>query len=401
MSDDFRINPNSIRPPIARPGLNPAARPAPTLPLDAADAPRTTAPLDRARFGHESTRGLADPLPSLARVGAILDAAPVAAAAAPAVDRMHARRPDLRALSDDAIFVQGAFREALGRAPSRDELERGLSNVGGDRQAFLENLVASPEFAKRAARVDAAFQAGTPMALNVTGSDKSVQVLWPYPEGSRNGGPGALSTQGDMERFRDYMAPFANYFGAGTRGSQMQWVGEQGKNDLFPGSEATRELGAIAQTLFWDVPMQQNSDATLRTAGISPDLSRPEAMAQYLTGQRDRVAELVARQDPAYDGAVHRAGAQELLDMLDAAVTRAQAFVAGDRSPMQAVAMGGFGVYNTARPLDGQLPTAAGPQVNSDPKAAVAAADAKVQQNPASLGPDSFHQRLSTYLLGY
>jgi len=402
VADDFRINPNSLRPPVSRPGIHPSVRPAPTQPLEAPGATRSTAPLDRMRFGGEAAKGLSDPLPSLARVGSLLEAAQASAAAPVSADRMLVARPNLRAISDDPTFVQSAFREALGRAPSREEVARSLSDLqGGDRQAFLENLVASPEFARRATRVDAAFQAGTPMALTVPGTSQAVHVLWPYPEGSRNGGPDALSTQGDMAKFRDYMAPFANYFGAGTRGSQMQWVGEQGKDGLFPGSGATRELGKVAQTMFWDIPMQQNSDERLRTAGVSPDLSQPEAMVQYLQGQKEQVTELIAKQDPANDGPVHQQGARELLGMIEGALARAQAFVAGDRSPMQAVPIGGFGVYNTARPLEDQLPTAFGPQVNSDPKAAVAAADGRVQQNPASLGQDSFYQRLSTYLLGY
>lgn len=400
--DDFRINPNSIRPPASRPGVSPARRPAHTQPLADPTASRATAPLDQVRIGSEAARGLGDPLPSLARLGALLDAGPTLPGAASSPDRMHARRPDLRAIADDATFVQSSYREALGRAPSRDELDRALSTVqGGDRQAFLENLVASSEFTRRTARVDAAFQAGTPMSLSVPGTSKAIEVLWPYPEGSRNGGPEALSTQGDMSQFQAYMAPFAAYFGAGTRGSQMQWVGEQSKDGLFPGSEATRELGAIAQTLFWDIPMRQNSDEHLRKAGVSPDLSQPEAMVQYLQGQKERIEGLLAKQDPAYDGAVHQQGARELRGVIDAALARAEAFVVGDRSPMQAVSLGGFGVYNTARPLEGQLPAGFGPQVTADPKAAVAAADARAQQNPTTLGPDSFYQRLSTYLLGY
>lgn len=402
MADDFRINPNSIRPPTSRPGISPANRSAPTRPLDAPAGSRATAPLDQARFDSQAARGLADPLPSLARVSSLLDARPSSSPAAPSTDPLVSRRPNLRAIADEATFVAGAYREGLGRLPSRDELARSLASLeGGDRQAFLEHLVASPEFVQRATRVDAAFQAGTPLALSVPGAARTVQVMWPYPEGSRNGGPEALSTRGDMERFRDYMAPFASYFGAGTRGSQMQWVGEQGKEGLFPGSEATRALAGVSQTLFWDIPMQQNSDDRLRSAGISPDLSQPEVMVQYLQGQKERIAGLVGEQDPAYDGPVHLAGSKELLGMIEGALARAQAFVGGDRSPLKAEPIGGFGVYNTARPLEGQLPAAFGPQVNEDPKAAVAALDRRVQANPAALGADSFYRRLSTYLLGY
>lgn len=401
MADDFRINPNSIRPPTSRPGISPANRPAPTRPLDAQAASRTTSPLDRARFGDETARGLGDPLPSLSRVRSLLDAAAFLPPTVASTDRMLSRRPDLRTIADDASFVQGAYREALGRPASRDELARSLATLqGADRQVVLEHLVASPEFARRASRVDAALQAGTPMVLEVPGGAQ-VHVLWPYPEGSRNGGPEALSTHGDMERFRDYMAPFANYFGAGTRGSQMQWVGEQAKEAMFPGSEATRELGAIAQTLFWDIPMQQNSDEPMRMAGVSPDLSQPEAMVQYLQGQKERIEGLILKQDPAYDGPAHREGAKELLGMIDGALARAESFTAGDRSPLKAVPIGAFGVYNTAKPLDGQVPAAFGPHVDADPKAAVAALDHRLQENPAALGPDSFHRRLSTYLLGY
>jgi hypothetical protein len=395
LADQWRIDPNRIRPAVPKPGT-PAPRRAATQPLT--EGPRT-APLDRARFGTQTQRGLTDPLPSLARVQAALGSvpAPVPARRAPGTQQLG-----LQALPTDQAFVTAAYRKALGRAPSRDELDKGMATLAatGDRPSFLSSLVSSPEFASKAARVDAAFQSGIPTALTLPKGGPTLQVLWPYPPGSRHGGPDSLATRGDMNKFGDYMAPFAQYFGAGTRGSQMLWVNEQAaKGQVMPGSEATKQLGAIAQSLFWDVPMRQNSDETLRRSGIAPDLNQPTNMVAYLGVQKQRVQDLIAKQD-ASDGPLHRQAAQELLAMVDGAYQRAKAFVAGDRSPVEAAPTGAFGVYNTARPVAGQPPVAFGPTVAEDPKAAVAAVDARVIANPGALGPDSFYRRTQAALLG-
>lgn len=398
MADDLRIHskPNQrpiLRPtpPIARP-LEPQAKAA-TRPLRPQGSLGKTSQLDLASFGTETFRGLADPLPSLSRITAALDTAS-------APDHAKQARPMVEGILDPATFVHAAYREALGRTPTPDELqaELGRAKDANARHALLEKLVASPEFASRNLRVDAAFQAGTPTAVTVPGTNKTLHVLWPYPAGSRHGGPERLSSPGDMNRFRDYMAPFAHYFGAGTRGSQMMWTADQvAKGRLYPGSEATKQLGQIAQSLFWDVPMLQNSDEALRKSGISPDLNDPKHMVAYLQGQKDRIEGLMAKQDPAYDGPVHRQSAQELHGMVDAALSRARAFVAGDRSRIETAPTGGFGVYNTAQTVSGQAPAMF---VRDDPRAAVEAADARIRQNPDLLGPDSFYQRAKGALLG-
>lgn len=191
-------------------------------------------------------------------------------------------------------------------------------------------------FSKPAAAPPPSALPGTRLKLEVGG--KAVHLSWPYPADSRHGGPEKLSTQGDMNRFRDYMEPFANYLGAGTRGSAMMWVGDQMKQGaLPPGSPATRQLAEIASTLFWDVPMQQNSDENARAAGIPADLSKPEAMLSYLSFQKAALSELMAKQD-ASDGPVHRQAAHELLSAVDGALARAEAFAKGDRSHLEAQA---------------------------------------------------------------
>lgn len=389
MADDFRVDSNWIRPaPPLQAGL-PLQRVAPPAP-ETQDPRLPIARPDQLRLANQAFKGLAEPLPSLERISSLLF--PVAA---------EPKRTGLLGIPEEREFVQKAFKEAFGRLPSRPEFQKALDtfNELGDRRAFVQSLIEQPAFQQAAIRVDHALQTGTPVSLPLPGKEQS--VLWPYPESSRNGGPGALSASGDMNSFRDYMASFASYFGGGTRGSQMLWVAEQGqRGTVYPGSEATRQLGAIAQTLFWDLPTLQNSDAQARQAGVGADLGTPAAMISYLQTQKQRIEQLMKKQDWIHDGPVHRQSARELHGMVDGALARAQAFASGDRTPLTARPAGPFGVYDTARPLERQVPMIAGPQVAADPRGALSAAEALLWQNADQGERSSFFGRLSSYLRG-
>lgn len=196
----------------------------------------------------------------------------------------------------------------------------------------------------------------------------AVEIFWPYAPGSRHGGPEQLASDGAPESFRDHLAPFAAYFGAGTRGPMMAWLGDQAsRGELPPGSPATQGLQAIANTLFWDVPMFQASDDRLIARGMPVDLSAPEAMARYLRHQREAIAGLVSRQDPETDGPAYLRAGRELLAMVDAALSRVEGFVGGDRLPVTATPLGPFGWYNqaaepaSASPLEAEVDPAASP----------------------------------------
>lgn len=375
-----------------------------TRELPAAPEPRPvaapTAPLDQLRLGSGMLRGLRDPLPSLARVREALGAAPPPAPPPP-IQRARTGGFPVERLTDPALFVQEAYQTALGRRPTEVEAQRGLAQLsrGTSRQDLLGELVASPEFIQRTARVDTLLQAGLPVELTVPGQPPK-SLLWPYPQGSRHGGPEKLANPGEVSRLGEALAPFAHYFGAGTRGSLMTGVQDMASHDqLHPGSQATRELGDIARNLFWDLPMQQNSDDVLRGQGVPPSLSKPEAMIAYLDGQRARVSDLVARQDPVLDGPLHRQAGQELLAMLEGATARAQAFVGGDRRPIQSRITGDFGIYNAAEPAGG-APRDTSLGVLSDPAGSAQRAEAELLAHPEQLGPDSFYQKLRTHLLG-
>lgn len=191
---------------------------------------------------------------------------------------------------------------------------------------------------------------GVPLRLQ--GAGLEVNFFWPYPPGSRHGGPEQLASPGPSENLRDQLAPFAAYFGAGTRGAMMAWLGDRAaRGELPPGSAATGKLQAIAAALFWDVPMQQVSDARLIGRGMATDLSQPEAMAQYLRHQRDAVSDLIARQLPEVDGPAYLRAGRDLHAMLDAALQRTEAFLAGDRAPLVATPLGPYAWYDqTAEP---------------------------------------------------
>ena len=217
-----------------------------------------------------------------------------------------------------------------------------------------------------ARRLEFLVSPGIPVRVEAGG--KTADVFWPYAPGSRNGGPEQLASQGPSDDFREHMAPLAAYFGAGTRGPMMAWLGDQAsRGELPPGSPATQGLQAIANSLFWDLPMQQNSDDRLIARGMPVDLSRPEPMGQYLRHQRDAIASLVARQTPDADGPAYLRAGQELLAMTEAAVARVEGFLAGDRAPVSATALGPYGWYNhasepgTATPLPADLDPAASP----------------------------------------
>lgn len=208
---------------------------------------------------------------------------------------------------------------------------------------------------------------GVPVRLEAAGGP--VDVFWPYPPGSRHGGPESLSSKGPSESFRDHMAPFAAYFGAGTHGPLMAWMGGQAaRGELPKGSDATQGLQAIAGTLFWDVPMQQTSDDRLISRGMPVDLSEPEAMARYLRHQRDAIATLVARQNPEADGPAYLRAGGELLAMVEAALQRVEGYLAGEREPLSAAPLGPYGWYNqavepgAAKPLPAEIDPEATPQ---------------------------------------
>lgn len=208
---------------------------------------------------------------------------------------------------------------------------------------------------------------GIPVRLE--GGGTSVDFYWPYAPGSRHGGPEQLAPPGESASFREHMQPFAAYFGAGTRGPAMAWLGDQASRGELPkGSPATQRLQEIAQSLFWDVPMQQTSDDRLIARGMPADLSTPEAMGRYLTHQRDLIADLVANQDASQDGTAYMQAGRELLAMADAAVGRAEGFAGGDRSPMTATPMGPFAWYNHALPPSADL----APLAEADPAATLA-----------------------------
>jgi hypothetical protein len=199
---------------------------------------------------------------------------------------------------------------------------------------------------------------GVPVRMET--ADQAIALFWPYAPGSRHGGPEQLASRAETEGFRDHMAPFAAYFGAGTHGPMMAWLGDQAaRGELPPGSSATQGLQALASTLFWDVPMQQASDDRLIARGMPVDLSAPEAMGQYLRHQRDAVAALVARQSPDSDGPAYLRAGRELLAMVEAALHRVEGFMAGDRSPVTATPLGPFGWYNHAEEPAGATPLAA------------------------------------------
>ncbi|MNK82980.1 hypothetical protein D3C87_1027720 [compost metagenome] len=207
---------------------------------------------------------------------------------------------------------------------------------------------------------------GVPVRLET--GNASVEIFWPYAPGSRNGGPEQLASAGASQSFRDHLAPFAAYFGAGTRGAMMAWLGDQASRGELPtGSAATQGLQAIANTLFWDVPMFQASDDRLIARGMPVDLSAPEAMGQYLRHQRDAIAGLVSRQDPETDGPAYMRAGRELLAMIDAALRRVEGYGEGDRQPVSATPLGPYGWYNQASepaeasPLDAALDAAATP----------------------------------------
>ena len=206
------------------------------------------------------------------------------------------------------------------------------------------------------------------MPVRVEAGGKAVELFWPYAPGSRNGGPEQLASRGPSDDFREHMAPLAAYFGAGTRGPMMAWLGDQAsRGELPPGSPATQGLQAIANSLFWDLPMQQNSDDRLIARGMPVDLSKPDAMAQYLRHQRDAISSLVARQTPDAGGPAYLRAGQELLAMTEAALGRVEGFINGDRSPVTASPLGSYGWYNhasepgAAMPLPADLDPAATP----------------------------------------
>ena len=389
MGDDIRIDSNWIRPTTLVPPTANGAHQA-SAPTDQSTIRSFQRP-DQLKLATQAFKGLADPLPSLGRISSLLSSSPSS----------RPKGTDFLNLPEDREFVQKAFKEAFGRLPSKPEFQKALDafNLSGDRHVFLQNLVNQPAFQQAAKRVDHALQVGTP--VNVPFESKGQTVLWPYPEQSSNGGPSKLSSSGDMNNFREYMAPFASYFGSGTRGSQMLWVAEQGtRGTVYPGSEATRQLGAIAQTLFWDLPTLQNSDSKLRQAGVGADLGAPATMIAYLQAQKQHIQTLMKQQDWTHDGPVHRQSARELLGMVDGALSRAQSFISGDRQPLQAKSTGPYGVYDTAKPLDSQPPILSGPRVESDPKGALSAAEAKLWQTPDQGERTGFYSRLSSYLLG-
>jgi hypothetical protein len=188
---------------------------------------------------------------------------------------------------------------------------------------------------------------GVPVRLEQAG--KSVEIFWPYAPYSRHGGPEKLASPGSSESFPEHLAPFAAYFGAGTHGSMMAWLGEQASRGELPvGSPATQRLQAIATALFWDVPMQQVSDDRMIARGMPTDLSTPEAMREYLRYQRDAVATQVSRQSPDQDGRTYLRAGRELLDMVDAALLRVEGFLEGDRSPLSVTPLGPYAWYDQA-----------------------------------------------------
>lgn len=208
---------------------------------------------------------------------------------------------------------------------------------------------------------------GIPVRLE--GGGASVDFYWPYAPGSRHGGPEQLAPAGESASFREHMQPFAAYFGAGTRGPVMAWLGDQASRGELPkGSPATQRLQEIAQSLFWDVPMQQTSDDRLIARGMPADLSTPEAMGCYLSHQRDAIADLVANQNASVDGSAYVQAGRELLAMVEAAVGRAEGFAGGDRTPMTATPMGPFAWYNHALPPSADVP----PLAEADPAATLA-----------------------------
>ena len=225
---------------------------------------------------------------------------------------------------------------------------------------------------------------GIPVRLE-SGS-AAVEIFWPYAPGSRHGGPEQLASSGASESFQDHLAPFAAYFGAGTRGPMMAWLGDQAsRGELPPGSPATQGLQAIANTLFWDVPMFQASDDRLIARGMPVDLSAPEAMQRYLRHQREAIAGLVSRQDPASDGPAYLRAGRELLAMVEAALSRVEGFAEGDRLPVAATPLGPFGWYNHA-----DEPSAASPlPTDLDP----AASPAELRQSAQRLESDAFPSR--------
>jgi hypothetical protein len=229
------------------------------------------------------------------------------------------------------------------------------------------------------------FLASPGVPVRVQAGEAAVDLFWPYAPGSRNGGPDELASKGALETFRDHMAPFAAYFGAGTRGPMMAWLGDQAsRGQLAAGSPATRGLQAIANTLFWDVPMQQTSDDRLIARGMPVDLSTPEAMATYLRHQRDAIADLIPGQTPDADGSAYMRAGRELLGMVEAALARVEGFMAGDHAPVTATPLGRFGWYNHA-----SEPSAAAPlPAEIDP----AATPADLRETAQRLEEDAFRQ---------
>lgn len=227
------------------------------------------------------------------------------------------------------------------------------------------------------------FLASPGVPVRVQAGEATVDLFWPYAPGSRNGGPDELASKGPSESFREHMAPFAAYFGAGTRGPMMAWLGDQAsRGQLAAGSPATQGLQAIANTLFWDIPMQQTSDDRLIVRGMPVDLSTPEAMASYLRHQRDAIAALVPRQTPEADGSAYIRAGRELLGMVEAALSRVEAFKAGEHLPVTATPLGPYGWYNQAAE-----PSAAAPlPATIDP----AATPADVRETALRLEQDAF-----------
>lgn len=341
---------------------------------------------------------MTDPLPSLSRVRSALGGAPIQSG----VPRPRLPGFEADRFAEPKAFLQAAYQTALGRTPSELELQRGVGALsqGTSRQDWLRQLVGGQEFVQRSGRVDTAFQAGIPVRVDVPGQSPQT-ILWPYAPGSRHGGPEKLANQGDPAKLRDALAPFATYFGAGTRGSLMLAVQDLAAQDsVHPGSKATQELGEIARSLFWDIPMQQNSDETLRRQGVGPSLSEPDAMISYLGGQQSRIQACLDRQDPLLDGPLHRQAGQELKGMVEAALGRTQAFKDGDHRPIEAQSLGDFGIYDAARPAGPDALRAGGPEAMADPTQTIARLETESFADPARQGPESFSGRLRSHLIG-
>lgn len=262
-------------------------------------------------------------------------------------------RPPIPAAKTEGAAAPGAVSRSGAIAPTEARFSAasrtGTLNLPSLEAATkaVDKALAPKETDLLKRRLEFLVSPGMPVRVHV--GDKAVDLFWPYAPGSRNGGPEQLQSSGVAEDFRGHMAPLAAYFGAGTRGPMMAWLSDQAaRGELAPGSPATQGLQAIANTLFWDLPMQQNSDDRLIARGMPVDLSQPEAMVQYLRHQRDAIATLIERQLPEVDGPAYLRAGQELLAMTDAALARAEAFLKGDRRPVTATPLGEFGWYNHA-----------------------------------------------------